>query len=505
MAIRQSKYIDITSGVGGASAVKNREFIARCFTTNDKVGIGHVLEFSGIDAVLDYFGSDSKEYGFAVKYFGFTAKNITKAKKISFARWANATSPAYILGLSRFETDVATYLASNSKISFTVGQEDILVDGIEFPEQNEERPLDMAAICTSIQTKMRENSKLSAATVETTNDGRIKITLGSVSGEVKACKPLAESGDLATLLGLVNSPICSNSSAQEAPVNGVVRSAAISDNFGTIAFIGYTPSVEEIKAIADWNAAQNFRFEYAQGVKAYTMPDGTLNDVGGIINIAETVGKIEGTSLWAFKEDSDFIEALPAAILATTDYSRTNSTKTFMYQQGNFTPAITSDMSANVLDALNVNYVGQTQFAGGLLDFTQDGNNLDGTEISVYCNEMWLKASFWAAIMNLFIAVEKVPANDEGLLMIRTVMMDTINTAVRNGTISKMKPLTTNQKIYITSVTGNEKAWESVYTDGFTLNIAIEQGDDGKYIAKYILVYSKGDAIRKVEGSDILI
>ena len=57
---------------------------------------------------------------------------------------------------------------------------------------------------------------------------------------------------------------------------------------------------------------------------------------------------------------------------------------------------------------------------------------------------------------------------------------------------------------YIGQVLGNTDAWQDVYSNGYVLNIAIEK-DGNRYVGKYILVYSKGDSVRKVEGSDILI
>ena len=123
MAIRQSKYIDITSGVGGKSAVANRELIARVFTTNPLCGIGHVYEFDNADNVMAYFGSSSVEYKYAAKYFGFVSKNISKAKKISFFRWAPSEVNPYIASTSQCDVTISNYVGSNGKIKFNIGEE----------------------------------------------------------------------------------------------------------------------------------------------------------------------------------------------------------------------------------------------------------------------------------------------------------------------------------------------------------------------------------------------
>lgn len=499
MAIRQSKFIDITSGVGGASTVKNREFIARCLTSHEKVGVGHVIEFNDYDSVVEYFTASSHEAKFAAKYFGFISKNVTQAKKISFAGWSKSARQAYVLATAQYDNNLQSYLG-NKTISFSLGQKDVVVD------VNIEDVSSFATILSTIQTALRLKEGMSEAVVSVTNDGCVKVTLGSTTSEIKPCKSVGEN-DLAPLLKLVNGVICSNATSGETPVEAAVRTTSISNNFGTLVFL--KPDVDltddEVKSVSEWVATGNYKCLFAYARKAYTDGAGILVDDEGLVDLATKLGKSTGTCLWAFKEDSDYIEALPAALFATTDYTRTNSAKTFMYQQGDFSAAVASDSAATTLDDLNINYIGQTQFAGGLLDFSQDGNNLDGIETSVYCNEVWMKSAFWASIMNLFLSVDKVPANDEGELMIRTVMMDTIDAAIRNGSILKTKTLNTNQKLYITNLTGNSRAWEQVYTDGFILSVNIVQNDDGKYVAKYMFIYSKGDAIRKVEGSDILI
>ena len=504
MAIRQSKYIDITSGVGGKSAVANRELIARVFTTNPLCGIGHVYEFDNADNVMAYFGSSSVEYKYAAKYFGFVSKNISKAKKISFFRWAPSEVNPYIASTSQCNVTISNYIGSNGKIKFNIGEEttEITVNLSSVESLND--------VAGAIQTAI--DAKWDGATASISN-GRITITFPStVTGFINGCTaiPTTENqNDLATLLAITTSsaPVLSNYGVAETAAEAALRSDAISDNYGSFFFVGSTaPSKSDARAVAEWNQTKNYKYLYIVGRQGYTNAIGGL--VGDVVEWADNdsgVGSFVGTCLWAYKSADDCIESLPSALFATTDYSRANSTKTFMYQQNDsIQAAITNDACANQLDALHVNYMGVTQSAGGLIQFSQDGDNMDGVETSVYCNEVWMKASFWTAIMNLFLAVEKVPANDDGKGLIKTTMMDTITTAIKNGTIQPHKDLTITQKVYIGQVLGDPEAWKNVWSDGYVLDIVIENVNN-KYVAKYILVYSKGDAIRKVEGSDILI
>lgn len=556
MAIRQTKYIDITSGVGGGSAVSDRELIARVFTTNELCGIGHVYEFKDLSSVMEHFGSTSDEYKTAEKYFGFVAKDIVAPKKMSFFGYSikqnaddleghrnayvQATAPAEALSL---------YGQSNCRIKLTLGVETFEVDsttqigGIKFADAikaaaNLQAVGDtVAEYVTQVLFGSDESdsdannvSEEDACTCVLANS-RFRFTFPeSIKAEVigfgSAETDTDAQKDLATLMGIGTSasPVRSNFTMNESPLEALVRSDGISDNFGSFYFLtpyynsGKDPetgkdiwveraiSKGEAKDVAAWNMTKNYKYLYIVGQQGYTTAQGGLAG-----NVADWVAKdtglagYVGTTVWAYKTKDDRIESLPAALLATTDYSRANSTQTYMYQMNDLiSAAITNDKTSQQLDDLNVNYMGVTQSAGGLIQFTQDGNNMDGVETGVYCNELWMKASFWTAIMNLFLAVKKVSANDEGAGLIKTVMMPIITTAIKNGTIMPRKPLTTTQKVYISQVTGNSDAWMDVYNDGYTLEIKIENVNN-RFVAKYILVYSKGDAVRKVEGTDILI
>ena len=72
--ISQSQYVAITSGVGGAAQVSNREQILRVFTTAAQMPTETVLEFTSAQGVGNYFGFNSQEYAIAQSYFGFVRK-----------------------------------------------------------------------------------------------------------------------------------------------------------------------------------------------------------------------------------------------------------------------------------------------------------------------------------------------------------------------------------------------------------------------------------------------
>ena len=210
---------------------------------------------------------------------------------------------------------------------------------------------------------------------------------------------------------------------------------------------------------------------------------------------------------------------MPMALFAATKYDRANATKVFMYQQfDGEKPSVTTSQEADLYDAFDVdgmgtrfpvNYYGCTQQAGDLISFYQDGYNADGLDTACYCNEIWLKDAISVELLNTFIAMEKIPANVVGEAIVKNAIISVLNEAITNGTVTVGKPLDNVQKTYIDSTAGEEDAWTVVESYGYWLNVVVKKrtltGGRTQYYADYVLIYSKGDAIRKVEGSDILI
>jgi len=123
---------------------------------------------------------------------------------------------------------------------------------------------------------------------------------------------------------------------------------------------------------------------------------------------------------------------------------------------------------------------------------------------------MWLKSSFSAQFMSLFLNVPEVPADDSGAAMLLGVMTPTIQTAKTNGVISVGKPLSAVQQQLISSITGDTTAWRQVQTLGYWLSITFTSQENPnseltEWVANYQFVYSKSDAIRSVVGSDVMI
>lgn len=203
---------------------------------------------------------------------------------------------------------------------------------------------------------------------------------------------------------------------------------------------------------------------------------------------------------------------MPMAIGACINYSRPAAATNFMFNQFNSeTPSVTTDSMADRYDAKKINYLGATQQAGKNIAFYQRGVlQGDISDIGVYWNEMWLKDAFATEFLNLLIALKQLPANADGSNTARGVMGAVIEEAKMNGTVQAGKNLNTTQKAYITSLTSDEDAWREVQANGCYLSVSVEEYQNAQsglteYKIDYQFIYGKGDSIRKVTGSDILI
>lgn len=211
---------------------------------------------------------------------------------------------------------------------------------------------------------------------------------------------------------------------------------------------------------------------------------------------------------------AQYPEQCPAMIEAATDYSKSNAVQNYMFQVFDpyLTPLVTSTDTALSYDSISINYYGQTQTAGTSFNFYQRGL-MFGTSSSpldqnTYVNEIWLKDLIGANLLALQLNLTQLAANVQGRSQVLLAVQGVINDALNNGVISVGKTLTTQQKVYIDSVTNDPNAWYQVQNSGYWIDCIVQpipNVSPTQYEAVYTLVYSKDDVIRFIAGADILI
>lgn len=502
MAISQSKYVSITSGIGGASAASRKDLGLRLLTTNALFPTNTVLEFTSAADVGNFAGTQSTEYTLAQAYFGRVSKSATVPNKISFM-YAPFIATACSITSTITPEELTTYTAiSAGSMVISMGGVSYTLSGLDFTGATS-----YADVATVIQTAIRANTAggdlYTNATVVFDATAQSFILTGGVTGDnVITYATTAGSGtDISGTIGWdeAGSPILSDGIDAEDIATILNDTVELSDNFGSYAFISLTLDSSNVAEIGAWNSAQNFKFMFC----------GDVSDT----NYSTVIAVAKGYAGMAinYQPYADALPAylMPATIFASTNYNKVNGTVNYMYQQFP-AQAVTVDTNAlaNTLDPLFINYNGQTQKAGSKIEFYQDGFLADGTDMAVYANEIWLKDAMETEILNLEVASEKIPANDDGLAAILGVLQAVVGEALNNGCISVGKELTNTQKAYITQLTGDNTAWQIIELNGYVLDIKLTMqvvNGANKYIAEYTLVYAKGDSIRKVKGTHTLI
>lgn len=500
MAISFSRFVDITSGVGAGAGVRARDLIGRIFSTNPLIPTGSVVEFESADAVLTYFGSDSDEYAIAAFYFGWISKNIKKAQKIGFASWADVAVAPRIFGKVQTQALGSFTSITAGTFSLTLGADTETVGPINFGAA-----ASLAAVAALIQTAVHSAGSgalwTSATVVWNSTRGSFDFTGGATGDNVISVSAGTGGSDVAGQLGWLTGAIVSDGSAAQTVTEVLSESTETSNNFASFSFIPTLDLSEKTEA-AEWNDTQNNMFIYCVPVTA--------------ANAAATSAALidlSGVSLTLSPLATEYPELVPMIILAATDYAARNSAVNFMFTQFTLTPSVSTDSDANTYDALRVNYYGSTQTAGQVLDFYQRGTlcglSTDAVDQNVYANEIWLKDKAGSSIMSLLIALPKVSANSAGKIQLQGVLQGVVDQGLFNGVVSVGKPLSMNQKLYIGQITGDDLAWHQVQNNGYWYGVTFESyvTTDGRteWKAVYTLCYSKDDAIRKVDGTHVLI
>ena len=505
MSISMTRYVDITSGVGGAAVAGARDLCGRVVINDLLCPNQSILEFTSAADVADYFGVSSIAYLQAVFYFGFTSKLISRPKKIQFFYWnGNVANEPRIYG-----GKTAKVLADFTNV--TAGNLNITLNGVQhtFTGVDLSAEVSLAGVAAEIQSII--NAYVAGGTPYTAAAVSYDATRGSFSviagdtGDTVILNTAATAPDVGALLEwqAADGAVICNGSAAITLTQRLIDTTDQSNNFGSFCLAYGVATDETIVEASEWNATNNVLFQFHAQVS-------TSNAAA----IAALVAGNAGTGLTLNDGFAETPEMLPMAILAATNYSKRNSVQNYMFQQyAAITPSITTNAAANVYDALRVNYYGQTQQAGQLISFYQRGDLMGGAvdpiAMNIYANEQWLKDDAGVGIINLLLALARVSANAEGRGQILATLQSTIDRALFNGTISVGKQLTTTQKLYISEQTGDDLAWYQVQTIGYWLDCVIEsyqnQSNATEYKAVYTLIYSKDDAIRKVDGTHVLI
>ncbi|OAE56636.1 hypothetical protein A7J67_08300 [Achromobacter xylosoxidans] len=502
MSIKMTRYVRIISAVIGANAVAQQQLTGRRFTTDPRVPVGQIVSVrpGGAD---DYFGSDSPEAAFARQYFSYVSPApASQAPELQFAAYPDVARPGRVYGY-RISASLADFQAVTAgAMNIKVGEFSYALTGVN---------LSAATSLTNV-AQLVTTAIATAATAQTGTAATVTYDAiaGSFTVESAATGPgaivvsPATGSDIGAMLALQGAQaISSPGSVALTPLEAFRAAENVTDSFGSASF-GAAVDLEDAIPLAEYVSGENVKYQMFWSVDSVTADAWNAAMIGTASN-----GLIlNGTA-------GEYKEALPMAVMAATDYDRTNATINYMFRQSGvtLTSDVTDDQMADFYDARRVNYYGQTASAGQKISFFQRGYLMGGAtaplDMSVHANEQWLKAYMTAQLMSLLLTTNKIPANNDGRGMVMAIIQGGVNKALNNGTILIGKTLTELQKVAVTQLTNDPLAWHDVQDNGYWYDVSIEQetGESGvtEYTAKYTLAYSKGDMVRKVEGSHNLV
>lgn len=516
MSISFTNYVDITSGVAGASSVQPTELILNVFDPNPLVPTGGApLTFDNAAAVLAYFGSGSAEYAMAQFYFGWVSKSFTSPESMSFSSGILTATAPLIFGaaLTTFGTTLADLNAvTNGGFALTMGGFTNQVVGLDFSGAGT-----LGAVATIIQDAIQAftggGSLWTAATVTyAATPGAFNLVGGATGAAVISVAAPTSGVDISTMIGWIASaagyssaPIFSKGQGVQTVTELLTNASGISNNFGSFNMTLMSLDQAQIVEASTWNNAQNFLYMFLVPV--------TISNASAISAALTNLG---GTALTLSPVTSpqQYPELVPGMILAATNYLSVNSTSNYMFQQFALTPSVSDDTTYSNLNNESVNFYGQTQTAGVPISFYQTGVltgagvATNATDQNVYANEQWFKNAAAVALMNLLIALTKISANPQGQTQVLSTLQSVINQALNNGTISVGNALTQTQIATITSLSNDPNAWFQVQNTGYWVDCVVQPynvGPNTFYKIVYTLIYKKDDTIRLIDGAHALI
>jgi len=494
MSITIKKYIDIISGVIGAAVATRRELILRYFTENVNIPVNGFADFTTLDEVGDFFGTDSDEFKRATEYFNFTSISLNSADKITFAGYATSAIESRIIGNQQAQVLADLNAVTTGELTIDIGGIGGTTAAIDLSSA-----VSIAAAMTLIQTALRAtNVGPAIASLTVTYDAvlqRVNLVAGA-TGENPITISSTTVGFL-DLLGWSNGAVFSDGSDGDSITAILNDSASASDNFGSFAFVE-TLSDAQILEAATWTHGENVKYMYLVPTLAADAQD-FFDELGALSGVALTL--VTGA-------DGDYAESIPGILLATTDYDGNNSVINYMYKVVNYPVSVDDTSTSDSFDDIRTNYQGQTQQAGQALFFYQRGLLLGPVtaplDMNTFSNEIWFKDAIIVGLLQLLLAVEEIPANRSGVLMINGNIKDRIDEALRNGVISVGKTLNPDQKSAVKSFTGSNEAASQIENAGFWLEVTIID-NAGEKEGQYKLAYSKDDVVRKITGTQALV
>lgn len=416
------------------------------------------LIFSSAATVGEYFGTDSGEYAFAVKYFrGYNNKTMAPAALV-VARRVDEPVGAFIRGGVYKRTLADIQAVTGGALSVSIDGTAVNITGVDFSTATSYS--EAAAI---LQGEL--DAVLPAMTVLFSSlTGAFSIL--SPSGGEDSTITFA-SGDLASLLNLTE--------AGGAILSQGMNALTVTDNFAAIReltdnWVTFTQLWEadndEILGYAKWTSGQGVNYLYcAWSTDERLTLQGSTSSPADVIEDAE-LGAV--CLQYGGIEYSAFVMGTAASI----NWARRNGVITFAFKSQEGLPAnVTSEAVASILEGKGVNFYGNFATRNDDFSFLFPARMYGQYNfIDPYVNAVWLNNALQVAIMNGLTLAGRVPYNETGYAKIKAWMMDPVTRAKNNGVIDAGVVLSNTQISELIGEAGRDISGE-LFTNGYVVQV----------------------------------
>lgn len=447
--IPANQIASVTPGViaAGGSAL---DVIGLILTTNPRIPIGTIAEFSDDTDVGAYFGLSSAEYGYAPNYFlGFDNSNI-KPSTMLMAQYNTTPVPAWLRGGSLATMTLAQLVA------LPAGTLTLVIDGTSETSAN----ISLAGATSFSAAAGIIQAAFTAPGFAVTYDSVSSafVFTNTVTGATSTIA-YPSTDALATSLALtaVTGAVLSQGAAAATP--GAFMSEIIDTNQDWVTFAtlfdpdAATPGTNTNKlAFAAWNNAQGNEFAYIAWDSSLVAA--TATPAANCLRAQVNAFGYSGTMVLFAPDATKAVFVCGAA--ASIDFTELNGRITFAFKsQSGLIADVTSGSAAKNLIANGYSFYGAYGTRSASFVWLYNGT-VSGPFVwfDSYIDQIWMNNGFQSAIMTLLAAVKSIPYNAAGYAMIEAALLDQITAAVNFGAIRAGVTLSSTQISQVNTAAG---------------------------------------------------
>lgn len=462
--------------------------------TNEGIPSGSLLTFYSADEAKAWFGNDSIEAKLAGTYF--RARNNAKVfpdllyfyaySTTERAAWARATS---LKGKT---------LAELKAIS---GEFAISINGtVHSGTVDLSAATSFTNAASLIATMVGIDSVAAVSWDEMTSRFIITVTEDIATSEITSI-----SGDAASKLGF-GAAIISRGSAPKTPVVAIDEVKTLSLNWGTFSTVEQL-DMDDMLALSLWNSSQNYRYGYvASDNNERARVTGDETNFGYIANVAEYEGVMP---LYDANEDGDFRAFVMGCAASIAWKQREGRISFALKSQAGLAPTCDNYADAKALLSNGYSYYGAYAASGpsNTYAFLYDGRITGRFRwFDTFINQIYLNSQIQKSIIDMMLAVNSLPYNEDGYSLIRNAVIDPVNEGLNNGTIRRGVSLSESQRAQITNQVGFDISRE-LFTNGWYLQIvdAAAQTRGGRQSPPMNFFYMDGGSIQQITLPSMVI